>query len=316
MDESEKELLGNLFELYQERGGNADRETLASRLRRMEIGIPAEDEFAILLSWLGRCRFVHRLRPRHVPTKEYKVPDLLAIFERDGQPLPVLIEVKDKQKKRLSWTPAYFGALQRYGEEVGLPILLAWKDRLGDFWALCELRHFHVEGTNYKLTFLEAMERSLLSALAGDFSYRLQPGLGMHIHMKKLGPGKPHGPGEMRFPLQVERAYFARPDGTEIRDQRGLVWLFTGLEQDEPHLEEDATHFRQSFTIPDVPVSQVAHRVLPVMLRMRRDHRDGIRWHKVRESGRLPMSGAALEEAARNAIAAGAVKYVFHLFPK
>jgi Holliday junction resolvase len=167
MDAAEKALTRILYDLYRERGGKVDHETLASRLRRYEIGIPAEEEFAVLLSWLGRCRLVHKLDQSHPPTKDYKVPDLLAIFEHGGRPIPVAIEVKATDSDRLSWTPEYLGGLQRYGHEVGVPVLLAWKRRHVDLWALCELRHFHQPVTNYKFTFLEALKLSLMSELAG-----------------------------------------------------------------------------------------------------------------------------------------------------
>ena len=83
----------------------------------------------------------------------------------------------------------YLQRLQRYGEHVGHPVLLAWKHRPSGFWRLCELRHFARARQNYNLRFNDAMIHTLMSILAGDFTFTLVGGLAWHLKLRKLDPG-------------------------------------------------------------------------------------------------------------------------------
>jgi len=311
----EKYLTHLLYPLYRDRGGKANLETLTSRLWRLDLGISAEEEFAVLLSWLGRCRLVHKLDQSHAPTDDYKIPDLLAIFSRHGRPLPVLIEVKSTNDRKLSWTPRHLGGFARYGKEVGLPVLLAWKQPMTGFWALCELRHFQKSVKNMKLKFLEGMTNSLMCTLAGDFSFTLQPGVTWHLHIRKLGPKETDAvTGTSRFEGVVERSYFATRDGKPFKEPPGFLWLFMGTGEDETTTEEDETFVHEHFVIPNPP-SQFAHRVLPLMLQLGRAGEE-VPWHELRRQGRLPISGVELARAARRGIEVGAVNQVMTFRPK
>jgi hypothetical protein len=70
------------FMLYEaaERAGWADVAAILQRIRSIEQGWAAEDEFAVILRWLGRCRLVHRLdqEPPGARSSSLRVPDLLA----------------------------------------------------------------------------------------------------------------------------------------------------------------------------------------------------------------------------------------------
>jgi hypothetical protein len=138
----------------------------------------------------------------------------------------------------------------------------------------------------------------------------------MHVHMRKLGPEEADpGGDESGVHVKIERAYFATADGTALKDPPGLLWLFIGIDQ-VSQVEEDATHIHQSFAVPSpIPLSQLAHRVLPMMLRVRTGGEEVIPWHEVRQSGQLPMTGPALEQAARRAVELGAVRHVIRFAP-
>jgi len=87
-----------LYEALDALGFDATQpDRLVDKLRQIDVGLPAEDECAAMLLWMGRCRFLHKLRqgqhPRESP-KHYRVPDLLALFDFNGRQVPVLIQVK------------------------------------------------------------------------------------------------------------------------------------------------------------------------------------------------------------------------------
>ena len=73
---------------------------LVQVLQRLNLGLSAEDEFSLLISWMGRCKLVHKLDQDQSPPisrEEYQVPDLFAVFQIGHQRIPVLIEVKNRR---------------------------------------------------------------------------------------------------------------------------------------------------------------------------------------------------------------------------
>ncbi|AOA72443.1 hypothetical protein [Stenotrophomonas rhizophila] len=49
-------------------GKTASTNEGADRIRRLDLEWPAEDEFFVLRTWLGRCEVVHALDQRQVPS--------------------------------------------------------------------------------------------------------------------------------------------------------------------------------------------------------------------------------------------------------
>lgn len=93
-----------IYEAIQQLGWSVDPASLTERIKRLDLGLPAEDEFIFILSWLGKCSLVHKLDQDQFPrdSKKYlQVPDLLASFETKSGPKVVLIEVKATNKKKL-----------------------------------------------------------------------------------------------------------------------------------------------------------------------------------------------------------------------
>jgi hypothetical protein len=78
-------------------GGTA--EEVVKRLDQLRRGQEPEDEFSLILSWLGRCRLVHKLGQEQLPVDSvgtYRVPDLLAVFERIRMKIKKLSEADEK----------------------------------------------------------------------------------------------------------------------------------------------------------------------------------------------------------------------------
>jgi hypothetical protein len=126
----DRELRGRLLLEAAQKVGWSDAGDIADFVRRLERGLPAEDELCVIFNWLGRCRLVHKLDQFPYPPgvwSQYRVPDLFAVFDVDGTTVPVLIEVKTSADNVLSWKPEYVEALQRYADLFRLPLLVAWK---------------------------------------------------------------------------------------------------------------------------------------------------------------------------------------------
>lgn len=74
-------------DVLSELGYAANARELAKRVHRLDLGLPAEDEFSVICSWLGKCRLLHKLDQKQVPPGSrdtFQVPDLLALFDIGG----------------------------------------------------------------------------------------------------------------------------------------------------------------------------------------------------------------------------------------
>lgn len=101
----------------------------AWRAQRQERDRPMEDEFSVILQWLGGCRLVHKLHQFAFPpgpSQRFSIPALVAGFEVDDTTIPVLIDVADWSSGGMpSWEPSYVDSLQRYANLLSMPLLIA-----------------------------------------------------------------------------------------------------------------------------------------------------------------------------------------------
>ena len=113
-------------EVLAELGRDADPKAIADRVKRLDLGLPIEDEFVAVCSWLGKTRLIHKLDQHQAPSQsrdeydEYQVPDLLAQYQDSG---PVLIEVKAKKAHTLLFKPDYLARLEAYAALLNIPLL-------------------------------------------------------------------------------------------------------------------------------------------------------------------------------------------------
>ncbi len=293
-------------------------EDVLRRLEQLQRGLEPEDEFSLVLSWLGQCRLVHKLGQEQLPLESigtYRVPDLLAVLDFNGRNIPVLIEVKHTEMADpssleegiLSLKPGYLS----YAEALGLPLLIAWKHRT--FWTLFDIRHAELAITNYKIGFFRAMQENLLSLLAGDFSYRVVPGTAIRMRIKKLTPRDADG----GFRGVIDDTYFVNAKGERLPDIPQLASLFLFWEN-EVELTEDGDAIIQSFVIPDFEHGEFASRTLGKVIgafaAMRKER---INWrsvihdkaHWAHDSGRLRQ---VVEQGAKH----GVITDIFHFKPR
>lgn len=311
-----------LYEALKQLGPEADAEALVKAVKRLDLGLPAEDEFSVLLSWLGKCRLVHKLDQHQSPPASkalYRVPDLIAVFDHDGDQLAALVEVKATKRDSLSWRANYFEALQRYAQEVGLPLLVAWKWKPFGFWALFELRHFERPERNYKVTFETAMRQNLMGLLAGDFGLAFRGGVGLHIKMRKADKLHEQKDGKKlvtEWLVQVEDAYFTNGDGQRVDLLGPGLWplLLSAPLQEQSHIEE--THITQSFVVPAEDEGEWAHRAMVILLEFfQGDESHPLNWRKILLNQPLPIESSALRKGAQDGMSQGFVRYVLKLEP-
>lgn len=156
---------------------SGEAEQVLNRFQHLQRALAPEYEFSLILSWLGRCRFVHRLVQEQLPltsTQRYRVPDLIADFDYAGRDVPALIEVKSTGSAGGGWRPNAKLSIKphqfRYADVLDLPLLIAWRN--GATWTLFEAKRAQLAAKNYTIGFETAMKENLMGELAGDFAYR------------------------------------------------------------------------------------------------------------------------------------------------
>ena len=235
-------------EVLAELGWDAEPSNIAANVRRLDLGLPAEDEFTAICSWLGKARLVHKLDQLQAPQNShyaYQVPDLLAQFDSTG---PLLIEVKSKTKQTLSFTPDYLKRLLAYAELVNMPLLIAWKYH--SIWMLFEARHLAKARKNFNIRLGYAMRENLLGILAGDVAYKIASGAGMWIRFKKeelVSVEEDRGNKTEQWQTRIDEVGFTLAGGKPARDlDPEVTVLFTTWDLTE-HQSHSDTHIKLNF---------------------------------------------------------------------
>ena len=309
-----------IHEALEQLGWEGDAHTLAERVKRLDLGLPAEDEFTVLLGWLGKCLLVHKMDEFQSPPEskaQYQVPDLLAVFEHHGNRIVVLIEVKTKNNSALSWRPQYYEALRNYGALLGVPVLVAWKHY--SHWVLFDLGHFERPHQNYKISFEAAAKQNLMGVLAGDWLFALKAGVGFHLLLRKeekLSEEEDAGVLHQKWRVIVEDAYFTNGKGQRLtRIAPGLWHLFLSTPpEDVEEFREDT--IQQSFVIPEEGAMQWAYRALVVLLHDLKADDYPVRWREVLRTRSVPTTAPMLRKAAEEGLRTGFVKYILDVIPQ
>lgn len=300
---------GRLFYEAAEQLGWSDPIEISALVKRLERGLPSEDELCAIFHWLGKCQIVHKLDQFSYPPgirDKYQIPDLLAMFDVNNKKQVVLIEVKTSTKDKLSWKSDYLSSLQQYAALLRLPLLIAWKHRT--LWTLFEPCHFRMAKKNWKITFLEAIKQNLLGILAGDFSFSFKSGTAMHIKMRKLNETNDG------FDFIIDDAYFLNADGSRDNGAGGLMHLFLCIDQ-EPSIVETKSEVIQSFVIKNSNQAEFAHRALVNLLGTFTQAGSPLIWRQVLLQNQISKLSVVPRQAAKNALAKGFLDMVINYKP-
>lgn len=311
-----------LFEALEQVGWSVeDPSALARKIKQLDLGLPEEDEFAAIISWMGKCELVHKLDQEQGPLEskhQYQVPDLLVLFRREKYSVPILIEVKASNKPILSWKPDYLDCLTRYAAKLNLPLLVAWKYRPWGLWALFEMKHFTRSRQNYKISFGLAFKESLMGILAGDFAVVLKAGVGLHFRMKKerkLVPPNSKETNTENWVVRIEDAYFLNGEGQRIDTLGSGLWALFISAPLEEETKIDKSELRYSFFIGAEMQGLFAQKVFPTMLEFQSKTKTLPRWRIVLRENLVPINFQTLSEAATEGISVGVVQYVLNPVP-
>lgn len=301
-----------------ELGYDADAAAVAERVRRLDIGLPVEDEFSVVCAWLGKCLLLHKLDQHQVPVAskhKFQVPDLLAKFSTQTGKAPVLIEVKSKNDKLLSFKPDYLKRLQNYADLVDMPLLVAWK--FHSVWMLFEARHMKKANKNFNITLNTAMQENLLGVLAGDVAYKIGAGAGVHLRFRKdklLGIEKTDDGYAEQWAMTIDDVSFTDREGARRTDLDGDVQsLFTAwdLENKEEHTD---SHIHLHF-VAGAEGMQFAHTALVRLLSWESPHDDRPHWRGLLRKEQVTANVASFSAALDAAFQQKVVSHVFHFQP-
>ena len=308
-----------LHEAIQQLGWSADPSRLVDRVRRLDFGLPAEDEFMHLLCWLGKCTLIHKLDQGQFPIASkasYQVPDLLASFDTEAGPKVVLIEVKVSNKNKLVWKPDYLHRLKQYSSLLSLPLLIAWKFHC--WWFLVDIECFVIAKTNYHLKIETAGKNNLLSCLAGDFGYVMKPNVGLHFIMRMkhlIGKTEEEGKGQVEhWTAKIQEAYFTDSSGRKSTHLPSGLWPLFIASGPERCDREEGNLAHHSYVISGDQGMVFAHGALPVLINFQQKD-DKVHWRKQLIEHKYPVGIDQFYQASQEGIKENFVQYVLHIRP-
>lgn len=305
-------------EVLAELGWSADPADVARGVRRLDIGLPAEDEFSVVCAWLGKCELLHKLDQQQVPVAsraKFQVPDLLAKFTTQTNRAPVLIEVKSKQGNTLSFQPDYLERLINYSELVGVPLLIAWK--FHGLWMLFEAKHLRKANKNFNIALGTAGQENLLGMLAGDVAYKIGAGAGIHLRFRKdslISTEKSDDGWTEQWRMTIDDVAFSNYDGTRLTDLDSDVQsLFTAWDL-EDHEEHTESRIYQRFVAGHEGI-QFAHTALVRLLNWESPSDDRPHWRGLLRKEQVVANVANFSAALECAFRQKVVSHIFHFQP-
>lgn len=221
----------------------ADPQSFLRQAQHVEYGLSAEIEFAAILRWLGRCRFVHRLNEEVLKDPAHntiEVPDLLAVFSDDGDTRAALIEVKTGEELSLVFKRTYLQRLQAYAELFHLPLLIAWRPRRVGFRMLFDPGLAEsLDDHRVQVRFDRAVKNDLMSVLAGDFYLIPQAGAGLRFEAARVGDKQPTADGYQAV-FQITDVYVHDAAGTRVTDMpNSIAWMIFSAMEHHPDVADD-----------------------------------------------------------------------------
>ena len=304
-------------EVLAELGRDADPKVIADRVKRLDLGLPAEDEFIAVCSWLGKTRLIHKLDQHQAPTysrDDYQVPDLLAQYQDAG---PVLIEVKAKKANTLSFKPDYLARLQSYANLLNIPLLIAWK--FHGIWTLFDARHLAKARKNFNIRLDLALRENLLGVLAGDVAYKISPGAGVNFRFKKemlIDTEKTDDGFTEQWQMRVDKVGFTSADGvpTDTLDNE-VTTLFTTWDLTEHQVHSD-THVEMRFVATDEDGMMFGHMALVHLLNWSLPDGASINWRHAIRRDSVVSNMSNFSQALQSALEQKVVRTILNQHPQ
>lgn len=294
-------------------GWNVDIDAFMHRVQQWDNGLTQEDEFSYLLTWSTQCINAHKLDQFYIQPSgknKYTIPDLFVLLNSADGPKPFYIEIKTSTKN-ISWTDKYYNGLVNYSNITGIPVLVAWKMKPFDVWALFELRHFTKSTSNYKIDLNTAHRESLMSKLLGDYFIKSYEEIGLHFKFKKVAINKQEG-NTIEWNAITESVYITGNGGKEVHEINKSILLYIVSFPFKEITTETDTHIIYSF-IPEPNKSAFAQSVIT---RFVRAYTDGdINWLELIKNQNFPISYENLLDSLTKGIEQEIIRNILFLSP-
>lgn len=286
---------------------------LAQKVRQMQLGLPAEDEFIAMCVWSGKCSLIQKIDTKTmVASKDFKLPDILLIIKHNNKDMPVLVQVKTTYRKRkLLFTESYFGGLNRYSEALGMPILVAWKIKDFGLWTLFELSHMKKKIKAFHIDLGEAFKQDLFGVLLDEICFVLRKGtsITMEVRKEKVISQK-------EFVGTVTDFYLSNPAGEKVSFEEVPYFhtLFV-CGNDDVSIEETENLAIQRFTlIEDQFVKGFS--ALPTLLTFgQKEEESQIAWREILMSSPLVHAYQDVVRTINTGLKKGLIKHIIHVRP-
>lgn len=311
-------------------GFSTGTDDVLTRLDRLMRGLPAEDEFMAMAVWMEKCKLIHKLEQEQFPlssSDKYQVPDILAVFDHNGQEIAVLIEVKTSEKQtfpfaKLRFAESLYERLNNYANLAGLPLLIAWRtppfiiDRRGGYWMLFDIREMQQHESAYYMDCSDAMKADLMFLLLDSVHVVPKPGVSFTFVLEDLGPTRKKVSSGEEHIMKVRDVRFLDADGdpiTKVSWPQFVLWMFA------EHEEKQTWHGNLvdiTFEVPEESSMLPSYALLPLILfEMRSEEKRPKNWyHVIKEGGFGPFSYSQFKQAMQDGIGTF-VRYVFRVVP-
>lgn len=306
-------------------GWGEDPKEIVNKVNQLLRGLPKEDEFIALSTWMGKCSLIHRLDQEQFPDlsrNNYQVPDLFAIYDFKGRHVPILIEVKKTSDIRLRpFSNAYYSRLSNYASLMHLPLLIAWHIERLNMWCLFDLERMTRRRSAFHIDFQTATNNSLLGILADDIILTLNKGVQLLFRIRKDPKTviRDSTSGKVtEFTGIMEEIVWVNPKGQEITcspNLRSFLELVLRFVDNDSTDSEDDTHVTITFYTTNEE-NLFAHQLLGVMA-FGNPSPEGKRptWLEVIRTNRFRMDYHSVREAASEGVKSGMIRWIIRQNP-
>jgi hypothetical protein len=269
-------------------GLSSGTEQLLARLEGFLRGLPIEDEFIALATWMEKCKLIHKLDQSQYPSDSsdvYQVPDLFAVFDFNGEDVPVLIEVKASEQgtietARLSFSSRLHSKLASYARAADLPLLIAWK--LFGHWSLFDFSEVQVCETAYDINFASAWSADLMYLLLGNVSVTPMSGVSFTLTYEDLGPTDREVSDGQEYEFRFNSLRVADASGKQLSEMNTVEFILFAIADKNEHQERHDGMLDISFQVVEEPSTIPAYALLPLTLfMMRQESKRPTSWHEV-----------------------------------
>lgn len=306
-------------------GWGENPKEIVDKVNQLLRGLPKEDEFIAMSTWMGKCSLVHKLDQEQFPAlsrDNYQVPDLFALYDSNGKHVPVLIEVKKTLDIRLKpFSNAYYSRLSNYARLMHLPLLIAWYIERLNMWCLFELERMTKKRSAFHIDFQTATNNSLLGILADDIILTVNKGVKLLFRIRKDPKTviRDSNSGEVKkFTGIMEEIVWVNPKGQEIAcspNLRSFLELVFRMVDNDVTDSEDGTHVTITFYTTSEE-NLFAHQLLGVMA-FGSPIAEGKRptWLEVIRNNRFRMDYYSVREAASEGVKSGMIRWIIRQNP-